>query len=72
VARSKPSKTAVCVVRVEARGETGMLITVMTTPDVLATSAGHVQKVAGINEALSVVARFLRAFRPDGAYDDGS
>ena len=50
---------AVCVLRVESRGETGVLITVTTTSDVRARAPGRTRSVAGSAEALALVAGFL-------------
>jgi hypothetical protein len=63
--RTWPEPTAVCVLRLEARGETGVLITIMTTPDVNAIAPGRSRAVANVEEALSVVAEFLRGFQFD-------
>jgi hypothetical protein len=62
VARSRPHRTAVCVLRIETRGQAGVLITVITTPDVNTTSPGRTQTVARVDEALSLVAGFLHGF----------
>lgn len=55
----QPHKTAVCVLRIEARGEAGVLITVIKTPDVNTITPGHARAVGSIDEALSLVAAFL-------------
>ena len=57
--RSRPPRVAVCVLRVESRGETGVLITVTTTPDVRARAPGRTRSVTGSAEALALVAGFL-------------
>lgn len=57
--RARPPRTAVCVLRVESRGETGVLITVITTPDVSMRSPGQIRSVPDAAEALSLVASFL-------------
>jgi hypothetical protein len=59
VRRDRSPRTAVCVLRVESRGEAGLLITVTTTPDVNIRSPGKARSVADAAEALSLVARFL-------------
>lgn len=53
-----------CVLRVESRGEEGVLITVTTTSDVRLNVPGQTQAVAGYEEALALVARFLREYDP--------
>lgn len=60
--RARHAKTAVCVLRVESRGEAGVLITVTTTPDVSMTSPGQARSVADAAEALSLVASFLAEY----------
>jgi hypothetical protein len=72
MARSGPTRTAVCILRVEPRGETGMLITVITTPDVTTTSPGRRQTVASVDQALSLVAGFLRGYEPENVYNNGA
>lgn len=49
-----------CVLRVENRGPDGILITVTSSLDVVASPRGHAQPVASYEEALSLVANFLR------------
>ena len=61
-----------CVLRVETRGTAGVLITVITTPDVTATSPGRTQTVAGVDEALALVARFLRGYESNNVYNSGA
>ena len=61
-----------CVLRVEPRGEAGVLITVITTPDVTATSAGRTHTVANVDQALSLVAGFLRGYEPGNVYNNGA
>jgi hypothetical protein len=61
----------VCVLRVERRGETGVLITVTTTPDVDVTSPGRTQSVARCDEALSLVAGFLQEYKYGEISSDG-
>jgi hypothetical protein len=57
---SKLPKTAVCILRIENRGPGGVLLTVTTTLDVTATSRGNTRSVASYDDALSLVAGFLR------------
>jgi len=47
---------------VENRGPGGILITVTTTLDIAASPRGQAQSVASYEEALGVVASFLRAY----------
>jgi hypothetical protein len=61
--RTRPGRTALCVVRLEARGETGVLITITTTPDVNTIAPGRARTVGNVEEALSVLAGFLRGFQ---------
>jgi hypothetical protein len=62
----------VCVVRVEARGSTGVLITIMTTPDAASTSPGSTKAVASVEEALTLVSRFLHAYKDENVYNNGT
>ena len=62
MARTGPPKTAVCVLRVESRGEAGVLITLTTTPDISVITPGHTQSVVRFDDALSLVANFLREY----------
>ena len=62
MAHSRRPRTAVCVLRVENRGPCGVLITVTTTLDIATTARGDAQSVASYDEALSLVARFLREY----------
>lgn len=55
-----PAKTAVCVLRVEDRGPGEVLITVTTTPDVVTVPRGRARSVVSYDEAMRLVARFLR------------
>jgi hypothetical protein len=71
VTRSRPPRTAVCVLRIETRGADGVLITVTTTPDVTVTSPGRTKTVANVDEALALVARFLHAYKDGNVYNDG-
>lgn len=59
-----------CVLRIETRGADGVLIAVTTTPDVTVTSPGRTQTVANVDEALALVARFLRAYKNGNVYND--
>jgi hypothetical protein len=52
----------VCVLRVEPRGEGGVLITVTIAPDVSLTSQSHSRSVARVDDALSLVASFLHEY----------
>jgi hypothetical protein len=52
----------VCVLRVESRDEAGLLITVLTTPDISVKSPAQKQSVTRPAEALTLVADFLRAY----------
>jgi hypothetical protein len=69
--RVRPTKTAVCVLRVEGRGEAGVLITVTTTPDVSMRSPGKTRSVADAAEALSLVATFLADYGHGGVAGAG-
>jgi hypothetical protein len=62
VAQSRPPKTAVCVLRVENVGPSGILITVTTTLDIAASPRGEARSVASYEEALSLVASFLHEY----------
>jgi hypothetical protein len=62
VVQSRPPKTAVCVLRVENHGPSGILITVTTTLDIAASPRGEARSVASYEEALSLVASFLREY----------
>src|SRR5260370_39730152 len=62
VVHSRPPSTAVCVLRVENRGPGGILITVTTTLDVAASPRGRTRHVASYEEALALVADFLREY----------
>ena len=70
MARSRPPKAAVCILRVEMRGAAGVLITITTTPDVTTTSPGHAKAVASVDEALTLVGRFLHVFRDENVYNN--
>jgi hypothetical protein len=52
----------VCVLRVENRGSSGILITVTTTLDIAASPRAEVRSVASYEEALSLIASFLREY----------
>ena len=51
-----------CLLRVENRGPTGILITVTTTLDIAASPRVQVRSVASYEEAISLVASFLREY----------
>lgn len=51
-----------CVLRVENRGPSGLLITVTTTLDIAASPRNEAHSVASYEEALSLVASFLREY----------
>ena len=70
MARPRAPRTAVCVVRIEARGADGVLITVTTTSDVAAASPGHTTAVASVDEAVTLVGSFLRAYKQDNVYNN--
>lgn len=70
--RAQPPETAVCVLRVESRGEAGVLITVTTTPDVSMRSPGKTRVVADAAEALSLVASFLADYEHRGIAGAGT
>jgi hypothetical protein len=72
VRRARPPRTAVCVLRIESRGEAGILITVTTTPDVSMRSPGKTRLVADPAEALSVVASFLADYEHGGIAGAGT
>lgn len=55
-------RVAMCVLRVESRGEGGVLITVTTSADISVPSPGRTRAVAGTDEAIAVVADFLREY----------
>jgi hypothetical protein len=55
-------RTAVCVLRVEPRGEDGILITITITPDVSLTSSCHSRSVVRSDDALALVASFLKEY----------
>jgi hypothetical protein len=50
------------VLRVENHGPGGLLITVTTTLDIAASRHGEARSVASYEEALSLVASFLREY----------
>ncbi len=60
--QSRSPRTAVCVLRVENHGPSGILITVITTLDIAASPRGEARSVASYQEALSLVASFLREY----------
>ena len=63
---------AVCVLRVESRGEVGVLITVTTTSDVRARAPGRTRSVSGSAEALALVAGFLDEYEHGDSLGNGS
>ena len=73
MARSRLPRTAVCVLRIENRGKGQPLITVTSTLDVTEAPRGEARSVASYDEALSLVASFLRKYasietqRPDAS-----
>jgi len=60
VSRGTSPKVAVCVLRVERQSEGRLLITVTTTFDVSLSSPCRAQSVARPDDALAIVADFLR------------
>jgi hypothetical protein len=70
--RSGPLRVAVCVLRVESRGELGVLITVTTTSDIRARAPGRTRSVAGHDEALALVAGFLDEYEQNQDPGHGS
>lgn len=65
--QSQIPRVAMCVLRVESRGAEGVLITVTTLSDISVLAPGQTRAVAGTNEALRLVADFLRAYKEDTA-----
>jgi len=63
MAQSEIPRVALCVLRVESRGTPGLLITVTTSSDISVTTPGRTTSVAGPEEALALVAEFLREFQ---------
>lgn len=51
-----------CVLRVENRGPTGILVTVTTTLDISASPRAQARSVASYEEALALVSSFLREY----------
>jgi hypothetical protein len=70
--RSGPPRVAVCVLRIESRGEVGVLITVTTTPDIRARTPGRTRSVTGHDEALQLVAGFLDEYEQNQGLGHGS
>jgi hypothetical protein len=60
VSRGTPPWAAMCILRVERQGEDRVLITVTSTFDVSLSSPRHPQSVTRSDEALALVADFLR------------
>jgi hypothetical protein len=54
-------KVAMCVLRVEGRGDTDVRITLRATPDLTNSALETTQSFADAEAALSAVADFLRA-----------
>jgi hypothetical protein len=55
-------RVAICVLRVESRGEGGILITVTTAADISVPSPGRTRAVTGTSEAVAEVENFLREY----------
>jgi hypothetical protein len=72
MARSVPPRVAVCVLRVESRGEIGVLITVTTTSDIRVRAPARTHSVAGVDEALELVAGFLHEYEHDEIPGNGT
>lgn len=70
--RSGPPRVAVCVLRIESRGERGVLITVTTTSDVRARAPGRTRAVTGFDQALQLVAGFLAEYEQSQGLNHGS
>lgn len=62
MAQSGLPRVAMCVLRVETRGEGGILITVTTSADISVPSPGRTRAVAGTGEAIAAVADFLSEY----------
>lgn len=62
MSRAWPPRTAVCVLRVEPRSDREILITVTVSPDVSLASRRRSKSVATVDDALSLVASFLREY----------
>lgn len=56
-------RVAMCVLRVESSGAEEIRITVTTSPDISVTGSGRSRAVAGAEEAIGLVAEFLREYR---------
>ena len=59
---SEIPRVAMCVLRVESRGAEGVLITVTTSSDISVTSPRQTRSLTGPEEALALVAAFLREY----------
>jgi len=70
--RSMSPRVAVCVLRVERRGEVGVLITVTTTSDVRVRSPGRTRLVTRFAEALALVTGFLDEYEHGESPDSES
>ena len=60
-ANSRHQEVAVCVLRVEGRGDNDVRITLRVTPDITNSALETTQSFADSEGALSAVADFLRA-----------
>jgi hypothetical protein len=67
MAQSEIPRVALCVLRVESRGTPGLLITVTTSSDMRVTTPGRTTSVAEPEEALVLVAEFLREYQENTA-----
>lgn len=65
--QSQIPRVAMCVLRVESRGAEGIQITITTSSDISVPAPGHTRAVAETDEALQLVADFLRAYQEDTA-----
>ncbi|HEY5786430.1 MAG TPA: hypothetical protein VIT65_16810 [Microlunatus sp.] len=62
-----PSAAGICIVRVEAQGPAGLLITVTRYPNVAGASAdGTIRRTVDIEKAVGEVRSFLSEFCPSG------
>lgn len=62
MAQSRQPRVAMCVLRVESRGEGGILITVTTAADISVPSPGRTRVVGGTSEAIAAVEDFLQEY----------
>jgi hypothetical protein len=72
VARGTPRGAAVCVLRVETLGDDRLLITLTSTLDLNLSSQRHTQSVTTGDEALALVADFLREYEAGENFTAGS